>query len=198
MSWGYVAVAAATVVGGVLSSNAADKGADAQTQASNAATAEERRQYNQTREDQMPFLEAGYGALKRQQAILDGDYSAFESSPDFVFSRDQGLQSLERGAAARGGFMGGGADADRIAFATGHANQNLNSYWNKLAGQAGQGQVSAGNLGQLGAQSAGNIGQHLIGAGQARASSYASQANTWNNALQQGANMFGSYYGGRG
>jgi hypothetical protein len=197
MSWGYVAVAAATVVGGVLSSKGAEKGADAQTRASMAATEEERRQYDQTRQDQMPFLEAGYGALKRQEAVLGGDYSGFESSPDYLFSRDQGLQALERGAAARGGFMGGGADADRMQFASGLANQNLNSYWNKLAGQAGQGQVTAGNLGQLGAQSASNIGNNMISAGQARASSYASQANSWNNALQSGANAFGKWYGGR-
>lgn len=198
MSWGMVAVAGASLVGGALASRSADKGADAQQRAADAATAEERRQYDQTREDQMPFLQAGYGALNRQEAVLGGDYSGFQNSPDYLFSRDQALQTQERGAAARGGFMGGGADADRMALASGLANQNLNSYWNKLAGQAGQGQVTAGNLGQLGANMAGNIGQNMIGAGQARASSYASQANAWNNALQQGAGAFAQYYGGRG
>lgn len=198
MSWGMVAVAGASLVGGALASRSADKGADAQQRASDAATAEQRRQYDQTREDQMPWLEAGRGALSRQEAYLSGDTSGFINSPDYAFARDQGLQSLERGAAARGGFMGGGADADRIQLASGLATQNANNYWAKLAGQAGQGYQAAGNLGTLGANMAGNIGQNMIGAGQARASSYASQANAWNNALQQGAGAFAQYYGGRG
>lgn len=198
MSWGMVAVAGATLVSGYLGSEAGKDGANAQGQAADAATAEQRRQYDQTRQDNMPFLEAGYGALNRQNQILAGDYTGFESSPDYVFSRDQALQSQERGAAARGGFMGGGADADRMTLASGLANQNLNSYWNKLAGQTNQGQVTAGNLGQLGANMANNIGQNMIGAGQARASSYANTANQWGNALQQGAGAFAQYYGGRG
>lgn len=198
MSWGMVAVAGATLVSGYLGSEAGKDGANAQGQAADAATAEQRRQYDQTRQDNMPFLEAGYGALNRQNQILAGDYSGFQSSPDYVFSRDQALQSQERGAAARGGFMGGGADADRMTLASGLANQNLNSYWNKLAGQTNQGQVTAGNLGQFGAQAANNISQNLIGAGQARASSYANTANQWGNALQQGAGAFAQYYGGRG
>jgi hypothetical protein len=51
MSWGFVAVAAATVVSGAMSSNSAKKGAKAQGRAADAATAETARQYDQTRED---------------------------------------------------------------------------------------------------------------------------------------------------
>jgi len=197
MTWGFVAVAGATLVSGYLGSQAGEKGANAQTQAANAATAEERRQYDLTRQDQLPFLQAAQGALTRQEAFLTGDTSGFENSSDYLFARDQALQGQERGAAARGGFMGGGADADRIALASGLATQNANNYWGRLAGQTGQGVSTAQNLGALGANMAGNIGNNLQNAGAARASSYANTANQWSNALQQTAGAFGQYYGNR-
>lgn len=192
----------ATVVVGAYSANqqkkAGEKGAAAQQAAANMSTEEQRRQYDQTRQDQLPFLEAGYAALRRQNEALSGDFSGFMNSPDYAYALQQGLQGQERGAAARGGFMGGGADADRIALAQGLASQNFGNYWNRLAGQAGQGQGSAVNLGGLGANMAGNIGNNLQNAAAARASSYANTANAWGNFGQQAVNAFGQYMGSRG
>lgn len=196
------AVGLATVAVGAYSANQQSKagkaGAAAQENASAAATAEERRQYDQTRQDQMPFLEAGYDSLRRQQAALNGDFSGFNNSPDYKYTLDSSLQAQERGAAARGGFMGGGADADRIALAQGLASQNFTNYWNRLAGRAGQGQTSATNLGGLGANMAGNIGNNLMNGANARASSYANSANAWGNFGQQALGAFGQYMGSRG
>lgn len=197
MSWGLVAAAGATVIGGYLGNKGAEKGANAQVQAANAATAEDARQFDQTQRNLQPFLDQSYNALNLQNRLLSGDTSGFMTSPDYTFARDQALQAQERGAAARGGFMGGGADADRIALAEGLATQNLGNYWNRLAGVAGQGQTTATNLGQFGANYAGNVGQNLQNAGAARASSYASQANTWGNVAGQLGGLFGQYMGGR-
>lgn len=69
MSWALVAGAAITVVGGAISSRNASKGVDAQTNASLAATDEQRRQYDQTRTDMMPWLDAGTGALTDQPPL---------------------------------------------------------------------------------------------------------------------------------
>ena len=173
-------------------------GARAQQDAANAASAEEARQYDLAREDQRPFLEAGYDALTRQQNALNGDFSGFQNSPDYAYALQQGLQSQERGAAARGGFMGGGADADRIALAEGLASQNFGNYWNRLAGRAGQGQTTATNLGNLGANYAGNVGNNMMNAANARASSYANTANAWSNFGNQAVGAFGQWYGSRG
>lgn len=175
-----------------------ERGAQAQQDAADAATAEQRRQYDLTRQDQMPFLDAGYDALRRQQQALDGDWSGFENSPDYLFALQQGTQALDRGAAARGGFTGGGADADRIKLGQGLASQNFGNYWNRLAGRAGQGQSSATNLGGLGMQMASNIGGNMMDAANARASSYANSANAWGNFGNQAAGAFGSWYGGLG
>ena len=199
MPWG---VAVAAVVGAYSANEqakAGEKGADAQSNAAAANVAENARQYDQTREDQLPFLQAGTKALERQEAYLRGDTSGFANSADYRFAVDQGFQGLNRGLAARGGAapggFGGGADADRIALGQGLATQYANNYWEKLARQAGQGQSSAANLGGLGAQYAGMNNQQNTNAAQARASAYANTANAWGNYASQLGSMAGQYYG---
>lgn len=173
-------------------------GANAQAQANAASIEEQRRQFDLSRQDQQPFMEAGYDALRRQNQALSGDFSGFQDSPDYAYALQQSLQGQERGAAARGGFMGGGADADRIALAQGLASQNFNNYWDRLAGRAGQGQGAAQNLAGYGASMAGNIGQNLQNTAAARASSYANSANAWGNFGNQALGAFGQYMGQRG
>lgn len=63
MSWGFVAVAAASVVGGAMSADASKKAAKAQARGADAATAEQARQYDQTREDLAPWRNTGSQAL---------------------------------------------------------------------------------------------------------------------------------------
>lgn len=196
------AVGLATVAVGAYSANQASKagkqGAAAQQAAAQMSTEEQRRQFDLARQDQLPFLEAGYDALRDQNAALKGDFSGFQNSPDYAYALQQGLQSQERGAAARGGFMGGGADADRIALAEGLASQNFGNYWNRLAGRAGQAQTAATNLGGLGMGMAGNIGNNLMNSANARASSYANSANAWGNFGEQALGAFSTYMGSRG
>lgn len=145
-----------------------------------AAIEEDRRQYDQTRADYKPFLDAGYDALDLQGKFLAGDWSGFMNAPDYKFAVDQGLKALDRSAAAGGRLFSGGADADRIALGQGLATQYANNYWNKLAGRANQGQVAVGDLGGLGASMAARIGGQYGAIGNARATSYTQQAQ--NNA----------------
>lgn len=205
MTWGMVGAAAITVVGGAIASNKANKGAqgaaNAQLTAQQLAIDEQRRQFDLTRGDQMPWMRAGAGALSQMQALNAGNFDSFTQSPDYAFARDQGLQALERGAAARGGMYSGGADADRMRFASGLASQNYNSFYNRLQSMAGQGQTTAGGLGQLGMGMAGNIGNAYGNMGNARASSYLNQANNsagliggTTNAL---SGLFSQYMAGR-
>ena len=183
MSWAAVAGAAVSVGGGVIQSNKAKKGANAQAAAADAAARESGRQYDQTRQDMMPWLNAGTNALSQMQALNSGDFSSFQQSPDYQFAFDQGMRALDRSAAARGSLFSGGADADRIAFGQGLASQQYGNYYNRLAGLAGIGQTSANQLGQFGAQNAANQGQYAMGSANARASAYGQQANAWTIAL---------------
>lgn len=65
MSWGYVAVAAATVASSAYSSHQAGRASDAARHGADAATAEGARQYDQTRADLAPYRVTGGGALNQ-------------------------------------------------------------------------------------------------------------------------------------
>lgn len=196
------AIIGGAVIGGVASNMAASKQASATNKAANAqlqgqeeGVAEQRREYDQSRQDQLPFLQAGYGALTKENAFLNGDWSGFMNSPDYKFSLDQGINALDRSAAARGGLYSGGHSADLMNFAEGTADQFANNYWNKLAGQAGQGQVSANTLGNLGANEANNISNLLNASGNARASSYLRNGNIQAQNIANMGNAFNQWLG---
>lgn len=194
-------VAGATLAVGAYSayssSQAGKDAANAAGDASAAQIAENRRQYDQSRTDQMPFLEAGYDALGRQQAVLNGDTSGFDQSADYLFRRDQGFRGLNAGLAAAGnagpGGFSGGADADRIALGQGLAGQAIDSYWAKLAGRAGQAQTGATNLGALGAGYADSTGRALQTAADARGSAYQNSADAWNQFGSQALSTLGDW-----
>lgn len=181
MPWGIAAAAVIGAYGADQQADAAKDGARAQGQAADAATAEQRRQSDQTRTDQMPWLQAGGSALAQMQRWNSGDTKDFYNTPDYKFRFDQGLQGLDRSAAARGGLYGGGHSADVVNYAGGMASQGYDQAYNRLAGLAGIGQSTASGLGQLGQNTANQIGNNMIGAGNARASSYRQGANAWSD-----------------
>lgn len=191
MSWGAVAVAAGSVIGGALSAKGAKDAGKAAAGGADAAAAESARQYDQTRQDLMPWLDAGRNALVDIQRINAGDFSGFRADPGYQWSQQQGLQALDRSAAARGSLFSGGADADRIAFGQGLADQQFNNYYNRLAGVANVGQATGNSLGSFGAQSAAQQGNAFMNAGNARASAYQGQAQAWGNAINGLGSAFG-------
>lgn len=193
MPWGIAATAVVGAWSANKQSKAGKKGAKGQQDAARAATEEDRRQYDLTRADQMPWLQAGQQALDLQTRYLAGDTSGFENSADYKFAVDQGFKGLNRRGAAQGNRLSGGADADRIALGQGLASQYGNDYWNKLSGRAGQGQTTANSLGQFGANLANAAGENAMNAANARASSYANSANAWSNFGNQLGNMAGQY-----
>lgn len=194
MPWGAVAAA---VVGAYASDQAAGKAAKASKRATDASIAEQRREYDQTRADQMPWLLAGQSALSQMQTLNSGDYSSFKQSPDYQFALDEGLNGLDRSAAARGALYSGGHSADVVRFGEGLASQNYGNYYNRLASLAGLGQTSASNLGSLGQGTANSIGNLLIGNANNQINSIYDQSNAWNNALNQGASAFGQWRGSK-
>lgn len=96
MTWGAVAVGGAALVGGVLSSNAAGDAADAQSQASAAQIAEQRREYDQSRSDQLPFMQNGQAANNKLAYLLglnpgSGGYPTDQQIRDQVLPKFQTL-----------------------------------------------------------------------------------------------------------
>lgn len=158
MSWAAVAGSAIAVVGGAINSSQSRKGQQAALRGQDAATAEQRRQYDQSREDMLPWLEAGQRSLGTLERLNAGDFSSFNKSPDYQFRYDQGLQGLSRMAAARGNFRSGATDRDIIDYNQGQATQAYGDYYNRIAGLAGVGQTQSQSLGTLGQNYANNVG----------------------------------------
>lgn len=111
------------------------------------------------------------------------NYGSFFSSPDYQFALDQGRQTVERSAAARGGLNSGNTLRALTDYGQGMASQQYGNYFNRLAGLAGIGQTATNSTANLGANMAGNVGNLMVGQGNARASGIATQANVWGNTL---------------
>lgn len=183
----------ATIFGAASSSSAARSASRAQQQSADAATAEQRRQFDLTRADQQPWLQAGQNALSRLQ-----DPSAFQADPGYAFTRSEGMRGIERSAAARGGATGGNALRALTQFNAGLADQAYGNWWNRQAGLAGAGQASAQSIGAFGQQTANNIGNNLMAAGDARASGIVGQSNALTGGLSSLANLYAYRQGGGG
>ena len=200
-------IATAVIGGAIIStvgayyaqSEAADKAAGAQRDASQAAIAEQRRQQAEMERLLAPYMQAGQGALGAQQALLglggaDAQRAAIaqiEQGPQFQAMVQQGETAILQNASATGGLRGGNTQAALAQFRPQMLSQLIQQQMAQLGGLSGAGQqggMSAAGLGQQGAQ--GIMGQY--GAqGQAAAGA----------ALAQGqgmANIFGGVGGALG
>lgn len=136
----------------------------------------------------------GTNALGRLDRTSTGDMTNFFASPDYNFRREEGMRGLERTAAARGGAFSGNA-----LRALGERNSNLASgefgdWWDRQAGLAGFGQSATNATAMAGQNKANNVSNNMIGAGDARASGIAGQANAWSGAIS-GLTNYGMYNG---
>lgn len=190
-------MAGGAIAGGIISSKGASNAADAQGQAADTAAAEQRRQYDQIRQDQAPWMAAGNSALEQLQRLNAGDYSSFNASPDYNFTRSEGQRDIGNTFAARGGAGSGNALKALAQYNSGLASGQYNNYYNKIAGVAGVGQNATNSVQQAGTTAANNISNIQIGAGDARASGIIGASNAWGNSINQAASAFGDYYANR-
>ena len=286
MTWGMVAVAGATVVGGALSSSATGSAASAQAKSADRAADLQYEQYLKGVELQEPFRQAGMLGQNRlmtllglggtaqyddtaynkalanynaelaaldpskytvgggeggegtfNQAAFDaaragivapnreqfrmvggdtgaadfGKYATAEYTPEmfakgidpgYQFRLKEGMQGLERSAAARGGLLSGGTLKGIQRYGQDMASQEYTNAFNRYQAErtgtlnpfqsmAGQGQSTANTLTNLGMNYANQAGEAYMGAGNARASGYVGQANAIGGAI---GNISNQYY----
>lgn len=215
-------VAAAVVGSAVVGAYSANKSAKAQSKAAQQASSSEERVAlenielqrelaEQQREDFEPWRNAGEKALNNiWSGVKAGDFEVGDidvtKDPGYQFRMDQGIEALDKSAAARGRLLSGAQQKGLTDYAQNVASQEYaNAYareadakarkFNILSSLSSQGQASAaqqaGATSQL-AQSSGNIlsnlGQSQANAayaqGQARASAYQGTAQAANQAAQ--------------
>lgn len=190
---GAVIAAGATAYAANRQSNAAEDAARAQQEGTDATIAEQRRQFDLARSDSAPWREAGQQGLTGLLGLLS-DPNSIQDSQAYQWRLGQGIQSLDRSAAARGSLFSGGQSADLMRFGQGEASQEYGNQWNRLAGLAGVGQTVNSQNAALGANMAGNIGNALQNNANARASSYMMQGNNQAQMAAGLGGMFNNWY----
>lgn len=205
MSGIATAVVAGSVITGYMASSAqrdaAQTAADAQSQASAAGIAEQRRQFDAIRELLAPYANAGTGALGQQQALLglsgaDAQKQAIDSianGEEMKALTDQGENALLQNASATGGLRGGNLQGALAKFRPQLLSQLIQQRFQNLGGITSIGQNAAAGTGNAGMNSANQITgllqqQGAAQAGAALASGNA-QAQAWGGVGQSIGNV---------
>jgi len=207
MSWGYVAVAGATLVAGKMSSDASSKASSQQAGAAREAGARELEMYNQTKETLMPFITGatgvggeGGGSYDLQLAMSGAQgpeaqaraYANFQESPNVQFLRDQGMRGIEADLAASG--RGGGARLKAISeFNQGLAMQDFGNQFNRLGTLTNVGLSAANALGGVSTAAGQGQAQAALNVGAAQAGGTMGRANAFNTGIGQLAQTYGQY-----
>jgi hypothetical protein len=142
----------------------------------------------------MPSLTANFNPT---QAML-------ASTPGYQFDLSQGLESAQNGFAARGLASSGAAMKGAANYATGLANNTLQTQqqifaanqtnaYNKLMGGAQLGESAASQTGNTGTAQTAQATQALMGGANASAAGTIGSANALANGLTSGANSLAQY-----
>ena len=209
MSWAATAVVGSALVGAgasyLSSENASDASKDAaeqQRQGADRATEAQLEMYYRSRKDLAPWRQAGkrgLADLERLQGTYEGavmDPNQYKQSPAYDWLRQQGNANINRQAAASGQFGSGRNQKDLMQYGQGLALTDyqgylgrLESLMNRYAGTAQVGQTASNTLAGLGQNTANQIGQNSIFAGQAGAASQINQANARTGLYQNLSNI---------
>lgn len=140
-----------------------------------------------------PYIQAGESVLPQmsQMASQTPNFTPQDflnnMDPAYGFDMQQGLQAVQRSAAAKGSLMSGGTLKDLNNYAQGQASNeyqnaysrfmnNQNTRFGRLSSIAGLGQSGAAQMGQLGTEM-------ITGNANAQAGSQIAQGNIWGNTL---------------
>ena len=221
------AILGSSLVSGLFGSDAAKNAADKSAEATMASVAEQRRQYDQTRADQQPWMQAGTGAINRLGAgvMANGEFGSTmpfdfrydaNADPGTAFRMSEGVKALDRSAASRGGLLSGATlrGVERYAqdlgsqefqnafnrYTTGfNANAGeRNQLFNRLSGVAGTGQMATNTVDAQGAATASNIGNAYMTDAANQSNAGMAAAGMRSSAFSGGANALGRVYGNYG
>lgn len=121
--------------------------------------------------------------------------------PGYQFRLKEGMQGLERSAAARGGLLSGGTLKGIQRFGQDLASTEYQNAFNRYQAErtgtlnpfqamAGQGQSATNQLTSMGTNYANQVGELYQGAANARASGYVGGANAINQGISGAANQY--------
>lgn len=203
----FIGDAIGSVLGGITGTKQAAKGAQkaAETQAKSfeAGIGEQRRQFDATRADLLPWKDAGQAALSQQMGLvgLNGTaqqqeaINALRSSPEFLSLATQGDEAILQNASATGGLRGGNTQNSLARFRADLLSGLISDQYSKLGGISGTGQQTASQIGSFGADSASAIAQLLGNKGAAIAGGQIAKGNVTQNTVNQAIQIAGAIAG---
>lgn len=212
--------AGGSIFSGLFGASAAKKAAQQQVAQQEKALAFQQQEYADQKANQAPFLQAGqYSIGQLMSGLKNGTFGpdsipAFkaptlaeaQATPGYEFTRQQGEQGIERGAAAAGGAFTGGTLKALASFNSGLADSTYNDVFTRamqaynaqltgqnqafgqLASTAGIGEGAAVNLGAAGAQAAQTVGNTLTNIGSAQAAGTIGSASALTGAINGATN----------
>ena len=206
MTWGLVAVAGATLVGGVLSSSASKSAASDQSQAAANANATQLQMFNKIQANEAPWVSTGqqantalgqfYGLPGADGTTTMPDYNSILSNlPGYQFQLQQGTQATQRDLAAQGLLQSGAAGKALTTFGQGLAQNYAGQYTAGLTNLSQLGQAGAAGVASAGMNAANQIGSNQIYAGNAAAAGQVNSASAINQGLSGLAGVTGRYFG---
>lgn len=209
MPWSYIIPAAVGLFAANKQAGAAKDAAAAANEQQDKALALQTRMYDEGIARQQPYADVGMEFTNKLAQMQRGGAGAgmdmMKLDPGYNFRLGEGMKALDRNAAARGGFISGGALKAAQRYGQDYASNEFGNAYNRMSSLASLGPSSAGvmnNLGQNYSTSAGNAygnmgantGNALMSAAAARSSAYTGAGNQFGKYL--GGNS--SFGGGRG
>ena len=208
MSAVATAIVGSAVVGAYVSDRSSRRAERSQRETTEQSNQLQRDMFEQQREDQAPWREAGEQSLAQllEGTGEGGDFNRdftmadFSADPGYEFRRSEGMRGIESRAAARGLLGSGGTLRDLTEYGSGLASQeygaaydrfnnNRSQRFNRLASIAGLGQTATNNVGAAGQRTAETIGNNLTNLGNAQGAAAISRGNAWSGA----ANTLGNF-----
>lgn len=214
-----IGLAGANVIGGFFGGNDAEEAANLQHAGLMQEIEENRRQYNQNREDLAPWRNVGTEAMytigdmlgltvdgRTPNAEVDsimGDFTLedFQADPGYQFRLNEGEKAINRAAASKGLLKSGGTMKDLLRYGQDYSSGEYSNAWNRdnaektrkfnfMSGAAGSGQAGVNTGVQAGNVLAGNIGNAMSSAGNVRAAGVMGKSNAINQGI---TNAFDTY-----
>lgn len=182
------------LIGGGSEKKAINKATQAQVDAFNRGIDEESRQYDQSRADFLPYMQAGTQALPGILDLLGLNGSqaastaiaALQASPIYQSLYNNGLETVLQNASATGGLRGGNTQTSLADFGRDTLSSVISDQLGRLGGLAGLGEGATGSVAGLGANKADAVAALLGKIGGAQASGFLAKGGIngqmWNNA----------------
>ncbi len=172
------------IVGGIVQGSAAKKAAKAQTAAANADIAFQKETRDIIRGDLAPYREGGLNAFNLYNNEVTGfGPTQFQKTQDYNFGLNEGISTVEAGAAARGGLFSGAAMKDLNTFGQDYASTRRNDWLNRLGGLADTGLNAAQMSGNASTNAAAGVSNALAARGNAQAAGAVGVGNAINSGI---------------